>query len=100
MGLREDNRWRPGRIWNLCDTTLVRGHDHEIFREMTLNSARLDFDFVRNDMYAVLDNWKSIAVSPHWVCDDLGFCAERRVENWTAACVQNLFADCDFSGYV
>ena len=36
LGLRKDNGWRPGRIWNLCDTTLVHGHDHEIFREMTL----------------------------------------------------------------
>ena len=41
-----------------------------------------------------------MSVSPHWVRDDLGFYAERRVENWTAACVQNLFADCDFSGCV
>ena len=53
-------RWRPGRIWNLSDTTLAHGHDHGIFREMTSNSA--------------------------WL------------ENWIAACAQNLFANCDFSG--
>ena len=72
--------------------------DHEIFRDMISNSAWLDFDFVRNDMCAVLDNWESMSVSPHWVRDDLGFCAERRVENGIAACAQKLFANCDFSG--
>ena len=53
------------------------GMTMKTLREVTLNFVRLDFDFVRNDIDAVLDNWESIAVAPHSVRDDFGFCAER-----------------------